>query len=53
MQVFYVINESEATKARIRAWENAARESEVAQKYATEVSEFIKEGFKTGGSDAK
>ena len=53
MQVFYVINESEATKARIRAWENAARESEVAQKYATEVSEFIKEGFKTDGSDAE
>ena len=47
LQTFFVVNESEATKARIRAWENAARESEVAQKYAKEVSDFIKEGFST------
>ena len=44
-----MINEDAATKARIRAWENAARESEVAQKYAKEVSDFIKEGFDTAG----
>lgn len=49
LQTFFVVNESEATKARIRAWENAARESEVAQKYAKEVSEFIKEGFEVEG----
>ena len=49
LQTFFVINEDAATKARIRAWENAARESEVAQKYAKEVSDFIKEGFDTAG----
>ena len=45
MQVFYIIDEDAATKARIRAFENAKKESEVAQKYADKVSEFIKEGF--------
>ena len=49
LQTFFVINEDAATKAHIRAWENAARESEVAQKYAKEVSDFIKEGFDTAG----
>lgn len=45
MQVFFIINEDAATKARIRAYENALKESEAAQKYATKVSEFIREGF--------
>lgn len=45
MQVYFIINEDAATKARIRAYENALKESEAAQKYATKVSEFIKEGF--------
>lgn len=49
LQTFFIVNEDEATKARVRAWENAARESEVAQKYAKEVSDFIKEGFDTAG----
>lgn len=42
MQIFYVVD----TNARIRAFENAAKESAAAQKYASQVSEFIKEGFK-------
>ena len=42
MQIFYIVD----TNARIRAFENAAKESAVAQKYASQVSEFIKEGFK-------
>lgn len=46
VQVFFIINEDAATKARIRAYENAMKESEAAQKYATKVSEFVKEGFK-------
>ncbi|MBO7120132.1 MAG: hypothetical protein J6W03_07435 [Bacteroidaceae bacterium] len=46
MQVFYVVDEEAASRARIRAFENAMKESEVAQKYAEKVSEFIKEGFK-------
>lgn len=45
MQVFYIIDEAAATRARIRAFENAKRESEIAQKYAEQVSNFIKEGF--------
>lgn len=45
MQVYFIINEDAATKARIRAYENAMKESEAAQKYATKVSEFIREGF--------
>lgn len=45
MQLFYIVDEDAATKARIRAFENAAKESEIAQKYASQVSDFIKEGF--------
>lgn len=45
MQVFFIINEDAATKARIRAFENAMKESEAAQKYAEKVSNFVKEGF--------
>lgn len=45
MQVYFIINEDAATKARIRAYENAMKESEAAQKYASKVSDFIKEGF--------
>lgn len=44
-RTYFLINEDAATKARIRAWENAARESEAAQKYGTKISEWIKEGF--------
>lgn len=47
MQTYYIISESAATKARIRACENAAKESAAAQKYAQQISEFVKEGFKT------
>lgn len=45
MQVYFIINEDAACKARIRAYENAMKESEAAQKYADKVSNFIKEGF--------
>ena len=45
MQVFFLVDEDAATKARIRAFENAAKESEVAQKYANKISDFIREGF--------
>lgn len=44
-QAFYLIDESSATKARIRAFENASKESAAAQKYAKQVSVFIEEGF--------
>ncbi|MCH5328001.1 MAG: hypothetical protein J1E02_03185 [Coprobacter sp.] len=45
MQIFFVVNESAATRARIRAMENALKESEAAQKYAQKVSDFVREGF--------
>lgn len=47
MQTFFIINESAATRARIRAMENALKESEAAQRYAQNVSDFVKEGFAT------
>ena len=46
MQTFFIVNEDAATKARLAALENAARESAAAQKYADLVSKFVKEGFK-------
>lgn len=45
MQTFYVIDADAASEARIRAFENAMRESAMAQKHAEMVSKFIQEGF--------
>lgn len=45
MQTFFIVNENAATKARIRAYENALKESEAAQKYADKVAKFVREGF--------
>ena len=47
MQTYFIVNEEAAMKARIKAMENAAIETELAQKYATKISEFVKEGFAT------
>lgn len=44
-QVFYIVSEDKATKARMRALENALKESEAAQKYAGRLSEFVQQGF--------
>ena len=46
MQSFFIVNEDAASQARIRAFENAAKESAVAQKYALKVADFVREGFK-------
>ncbi|MBP7359309.1 MAG: hypothetical protein KA955_08240 [Prevotella sp.] len=46
IQSYFLIDENAATQARIRAYENAYKESAAAQKYANKVSDFIKEGFK-------
>lgn len=40
---YFLIDEAGASSARIRAFKNAAKESEVAQKYASSVSKFINE----------
>ena len=53
MQVYFIVNESAATRARIRAFENAAKESEAAQKYAEKVSKFVREGFEPSGNNPK
>lgn len=45
LQTYFIVNENAATKARIRAFENAAKESEAAQKYAEKVSKYVQEGF--------
>ena len=45
MQTYFIINEDAAVKARIRAMENAMKESQAAQKYAKNVSDFVREGF--------
>lgn len=45
MQTFFIIDEEAASQARIRAFEQAMRESAAAQKHAEMVSDFIKEGF--------
>lgn len=45
VQVFYVVSESKAAKARLRALENAMKESEAAQKYGEKLSKFVQEGF--------
>ncbi len=45
MQTFFIVNQDAASKARLRAMENALKETEMAQKHATRVSEFIGEGF--------
>ena len=51
MQTYFIINEDAATKARIRAFENATKESEAAQKYAEKVSKFVREGFDPSGDE--
>lgn len=48
MQIFYIVDEDAAAAARIRAFENAMRESAAAQKHAEMVSKFINEGFEVG-----
>lgn len=45
MESYFIVDEDAASKARIRAYENAARESAAAQKYANKVSEFVRKGF--------
>lgn len=46
MQTYCLVNESAASKARLRALEDALKESAAAQKYAKQVSDFVQEAFK-------
>lgn len=45
IQTYFIVSESAASAARVRAYENALKESEAAQKYAEKISNFVKEGF--------
>ncbi|MDR1973406.1 MAG: hypothetical protein LBQ31_01895 [Bacteroidales bacterium] len=46
-QVFYILNEDIASAARLRAMEQAFKETQAAQKYAKKISEYVNEAFKT------
>ena len=43
-EAYFIVDMDAASAARVRAFENAAKESAVAQKYAEKVSEFIRNG---------
>ncbi len=45
MQTFFIVDENTASKARIRAMENAEKESEAAQRHATKIVDFVRQGF--------
>jgi hypothetical protein len=45
-RLFFVVNEDEASKARLRALEQAAKETKAAQEYANQITDFVREGFK-------
>ena len=47
MQVYFIISEHAASEARIRAFEDAAKESEVARQHAKQVANFVREGFES------
>ena len=53
MQTFFIVSESAATRARIRAYENAAKESGAAQKYAQKVRDFVAKGFNPQGESTE
>ena len=44
-KTFFIIDEAAASQARIRAMENAVKETNLAQEYANKISEFVREGF--------
>lgn len=44
-QTFFIVSESAASKARIRAMEDALKESEAAQKHAKTIANFVRQGF--------
>ena len=46
LQSYFVVDENAAMAARLRAVENAAKETALAQKYGKMVSDFVREGSK-------
>ncbi len=45
MQTFFIVSESAAAKARVRAAEQAMKETEVSQAHATKISDFVRKAF--------
>lgn len=45
-EAYYIVNEEKASRARLRAMQLAFEETQMAQKYAEQVSKFVQEGFK-------
>jgi hypothetical protein len=43
VEAYYFVDEDAATKARIQAFKNAQTETEIAQKYAQRISDFVNE----------
>jgi hypothetical protein len=46
-QGWYIIDEDNASRARLRAMRRAAEETKLAQEYANQVSQFVQEAFET------
>ncbi|GHT37514.1 hypothetical protein FACS189435_2650 [Bacteroidia bacterium] len=47
MRTFFIVNEDKAMQARIRAFKRAAEETALAQRYASKIAAFVREGFET------
>lgn len=45
MQTFFIVNESAASRARQRAMEEAMKESQLAQRHASTIADFVRQGF--------
>ena len=44
-RAYYIANEEKASKARLRAMQRAFEETKLAQQYAEQVANFVREGF--------
>ena len=45
IRTYFIVSEVAASRARMRALEEAMKASEAAQKHAAKISEFVKQGF--------
>ena len=45
VRTYFIVEESSAQKARLRALEEALKNSEVASQYAEKIADFVREGF--------
>ena len=45
IRTYFIVSEVAASRARMRALEEAMKASEAAQRHAEKISEFVKQGF--------